>query len=659
MSSESNVGTNGLEAGVASLAKRIETDVLVVGGGTAGVTSALAAAANGTTRVLLAESSRGVGGVGTHSGIHAYYLGLHVGIQQEMDKRTRSIADELGSKAKGFHPEAKKIALQQLLAESGIDILYECVAVDVVKIGDRVVAVVFESPEGTVRIDARVTLDSTGNGDVCALAGVPYVEGREWDGVMNGYSIPPRYLKDGEIADFRNFDAGWVDSSSTRDVSRALLSGRKLLWDLPQLGQDDFLAISPHFGAREGRLVLGGYTLTLEDLILDQRFGDVVMRCFSHYDTHARDMVNESRLAQWWTEVMGAWSHRLGCDVPYRCFVPEGTDGLLIACRALSLDHDAAASFRMQPDIQAVGEVAGTAAAICCENGLMPRELDVGILQQRLIERGVLQATDLTRVSAPWVTPGGSKRQDRRWTAETVKREETIRELTDKLGTDEEGGALWWLWKAGDAAVPVLKEVYSKTTGHSRRGAAIALGLLGDRTGVPELIRSVAAEDEDGLPGFEPRIPPRWIACLVALKHLRETACSELVVEKVGTFVSSVRMPGFARTLHLLHYLIDVAPQLTDALREKAIAKTELLLTDPELGSDWGAGIQSSISARWNVDMTAGYLLGLLGRHDAARKIFAAYAEDERKYARNMARILSQRLSEAVEFNMNGMVKNG
>lgn len=636
--------------------KRLDTDVLVIGGGTAGVTAALAAA-NGNARVLLAESSGGIGGVGTHTGIHAYYLGLHVGIQPELDKRTRSIADELGSKAKGFHPEAKKIALQQLLAESGVAVLYECVAVEALLDAGKVVGAVFETPEGTVRIDAQITLDSTGNGDVCALAGVPFEEGREWDGVMNGCSVPPRYSNESEIADFRNFDAGWVDTSSTRDVSRAIMFARKLLWELPELGKDGFIAISPHFGAREGRLVHGEYTLTLEDLIMDLRFDDVVMKCYSHYDTHAKDMANESKFAQWWTEVMGAWSHRIGGDVSFRCFVPAGTDGLLIACRALSMEHDASAALRMQPDMHAVGEVAGTAAALCYATGRQPRELDIGFLQRRLVERGVLRADDLTRVSAPWVTLSGSKREERRWTLESVSRPESLHSLAGALGTDEEGKALWWLWKAGDAALPLLKETHAKSTGRQRRGAAIALALLGDRTGVPDLIRSVADEDDDAPPGFEPRIPPRWIACLVALKHLQETSCAEMLLGKLQSAVASIRLPVFAQTLHIFHYLIEIAPLLPRFLKEETIRQTELLLADPGLGSDWGSGIQASISIRWNLDMTAAYLLGLLGSEDSAMRILDAYRNDSRIYARNMARIVRDRLTEAMKSNTSGKVK--
>ncbi|MDF2720534.1 MAG: hypothetical protein K0Q59_209 [Paenibacillus sp.] len=636
--------------------KRLETDVLVVGGGTAGVTAALAAAES-KARVLLAESSGGIGGVGTHSGIHAYYLGVHAGIQLELDRRTREIAEGLGGKAKGFPPEAKKIALQQLLAERGVELLCESVAVETLLTDGRIAGVVFETPEETVTVSAAFVLDSTGNGDICALAGVPFEQGREWDGIMNPYSVAPRFLNDTGIASFSNFDAGWVDSSSTKDVSRALIDGRKLLLATAELGQDGFIAITPHIGVREGRLIRGEYTLTLEDFIIDRRFDDVVMKCFSHYDTHAKDMANENRFAELWTEVMGAWGLRLGGDVPYRSFIPVGIDGLIIACRALSMEHDAAAALRMQPDMHAVGEVAGTAAAMCLAAGCEPRALDVAALQQRLVERGVLQGADLTRASAPWVTPAGSKRDERLWTDETVRQPAALQQLADALGTDEEGKALWWLWRAGDAALPVMRALLASASGRQKRGAAIALALLGDRSGVPELIRAVAEEDGDGLPGYEPRVPSRWIACLVALKHLQVASCAEMVIGKLSERVAAVRLTSFARTLHIAHYLIEVEALLSRDVRQQAASAVERLLADPDLGSDWGTGVQSSISIRWNLELNLAYLAGLLDRGDIAERLFARYEQDERGYVRLMAQKLRDRLSEAAKRSANGMVK--
>lgn len=623
--------------------KEIDVDVLIVGGGTAGVTAAFAAAGEGA-KVWLAESGDGIGGVGTHTGVHAYYLGTHTQMQRDFDKQIKRISDQLGGKVRGFHPEAKKIWLEQQLEKSGVGLLYRHLAVQVKLDGKRVTGVLFESPDGPVLVNARVTLDCSGNGDICALAGVPFTSGREWDGAMHAYSVPPRYLKgEDNVADFLNFDAGWVDSSSTRDVSRALLEARKLLWNMPELYGDKFIASGSHIGVREGRLIAGEYVLTLEDLVLDRRFADVVMKCYSHYDNHAVDLANESRFAQIWEGVIGAWKERIGCDVPYRSFVPVETDGLLIACRALSVDHDTATTFRMQPDMHSVGEVAGTAAALCLRTGCNPRDLDVRALQQRLVKRGVLRQEDLSRESAPWLTLNNDKREQRKWTLESVRRPEVQRMLIDALGTEEEGKALWWLWKSGNEAIPMLVKALSQTEGEQQRGVAMALALLGDRTGVPCLVRSVVNEDQDALPGFERFIPPRWIACLILLKELGEVACIEVLLDRLQPQQPTMRLPAFSQILHVLHYLIEVSGQLPKPVQATVRHKVKELLATPNLGEDWQVNMQLDNSIRWSIEMTAAYLLILLGEN-SGYAILDGYMTDRRIYAKNMAQRLKARL---------------
>lgn len=630
----------------------LDTEVLIVGGGTAGILAACAAAEAGAA-VTVAESGRGLGGVGTHGGVHAYYLGLHVGLQPELDRRARSIGKEMGGTVKGFHPEAKKAAILEKIASLGIRVLYDCVAVEAVMDCNRVTGVRFESPEGPIQVDARVTIDSTGNGDVCALAGVPFSKGREWDGVMQAYSIVPRYWR-GEgserIGDFKNYDAGWVDSTSARDVSRALLEGRRLIRRLPEMDEKRIFAISPSIGMREGRQVLGEYVLGLDDLIMDRRFDDVVMKCYSHYDNHATDMANESWLAQLWTVVVGGWSYRLGCDVPYRSFVPREIDGLLVACRALSVDHDASGAVRMQPDMHAVGEVAGTAAALCLQTGRQPRDADVSELQRRLIRRGVLGQDDLSRPSAPWVTLAGSKRGDGVWTSETAAAPDRLGLLLNATGTEEEGKVLWWLLKIGDRALPILRERYASAVGLQRRGIALALALLGDSGGAEELRRSVSERDEDGLPGVEARVPPRWIACLLGLQQLKDASCVRLLLERLPTAKPTARLTAYAEMLHVLHYVMAVADRLDAPSRRSAAGRIEELLRLPRLGDDWVSGggtadVQRDVSIRWNLELNGAYALCVLGETKGRARL-EAYRRDPRIFVRNMADALLERLAD-------------
>lgn len=628
----------------------VQADVLVVGGGTAGVTAASAAANNGAS-VVLAEIGCGLGGIGTHGGIHSYYMGVPVKWKEEVDRETVAVASHiLQSKAVGFHPDAKKLVIANRLALEGVALIYNAIAVDVIKDGNRVDGVILETPEETIAVHAAVTIDSTSNGDVAALAGAEFTSGREWDGALHCYSLPPRFFDQGEKRLlFRNFDAGWVDVASAKDVSRAYADGRSLLKTLPDMEKHEPISTSSLLGAREGRLVLGEYVLEMEDLIFDRTFPDAVMRCYSHYDNHARDFALESTFAQIWVSLMGLWPQKLGCDVPYRCFVPKAVDGLLVGCRALSMTHDASTALRMQPDMHAAGEVAGTAAALAVQRGVPPRELDVSLLQTRLVERGTLSREDIGRAPQPWVTVNGDKREDGIWTTESVKSPDRIHTLLSLLGTEQEGKALWWLWQTGTLAVPALREALERTDGQQQIGAAIALVLLGEADGATHLIRCVAEQDETMMCRSS-RLSPRWVQALIALTSLRHPGAAEWLRDRLVTRMPAdePKLPGYVRLQYVLKYLIAVADQVPPTTANVLVSKVGELLSDPELGNDWYNKYGTVRSNRWSTELTAAFLLGLWGRPEA-EDIIERYADDRRSYVREAARRMKTRLQNVRE----------
>ena len=598
---------------------RFETDVLVVGAGTGGVTAALAAAAQGA-RVMLAERDGAVGGAATRSAVHSYYRGSRGGVQEEIDRRTGQIQQLLGGEVVGFHPEAKRMAMTEMLTEAGVEILYHALAVDVILEGRRVSGVIFETPGSTVEVKAKVTVDATGDGDICILAGVPYTKGRDWDGIMHAYSLVPRYIhpQTGKLA-FGNFDAGWVDATSSWDISRSYIHSRALLWpDHPRWQNrrppwaDALLASAPLIGLREGPYIHGDYTLTLEDMIFDRRFPDVAMRCYSHYDTHALDMANESLTGQIWSEVLGQWLLDVGCDVPYRSFLPKGVDGLLIGCRALSQDHDAGQALRMQRDILKVGEVAGTAAGLACQQQCQPRQLDIKKLQRALIARGVLAAEDLSRKSRPWVLPPGVQRDGETWEVCSKRTPEELAQLVAALGTKEEGRALWWLWQSGEDSIPPLLDVLkSEAPETQKRGAAIGLALLGEDAGVPWLVKAIERRDDDrlALDGVVVRggTSERWIASLICLKFLGHTAAVGLLADSLP------KEQVVPNMLHILHYFAAVADRLDADEKTLVCDSVRKLLARNDIGQ--GYAIPQTV--RWSVDLIAAYTLVLCGDREA------------------------------------------
>ena len=126
-------------------------------------------------------------------------------------------------------------------------------------------------------------------------------------------------------------------------------------------------------GIRQTRFVKGVYTLTGDDVLEGAAFPDSIAMGANpviHYFGYRRFLTHE------------------GYEIPYRCLVPEKTDGLLVAGRCMSSDQIAYESWRAMAHILNIGEAAGTAAALSARTDVQPRKLDVSLLQKALIENG-------------------------------------------------------------------------------------------------------------------------------------------------------------------------------------------------------------------------------------------------------------------------------
>jgi len=126
-------------------------------------------------------------------------------------------------------------------------------------------------------------------------------------------------------------------------------------------------------GVRQTRFVEGEYKLTAEDALEGARFDDVVAisSCaIIHYYGYRRYLEHE------------------GFDIPYRALVPNAVEGLLVAGRCISSEQQPYESFRAMAPIMAIGQAAGTGAALAAQSGTAPRQVDVGDLQRNLMNKG-------------------------------------------------------------------------------------------------------------------------------------------------------------------------------------------------------------------------------------------------------------------------------
>jgi hypothetical protein len=630
---------------------KLQTDVLVIGGGTGGMMAAIGAAEEGV-RVIIVERDNALGGTGIRAGIHYYYHGVVGGIQDDIDDATKLNIRKFGGRSKGFHPELKWMKIERRVADLGIDVLYEAIVSEIIKEGNRVVGAIVETGETRLEITAAVTIDATGIGDAAYLAGASCTKGREWDGVLHNYSLAPRYVDENKRLDFRSFDAGWVDATDVRDVSRAYRVGRQLSWlENEDPSNTHFTVVGPLLGVREGRTVIGDHLLHQDDLLLDTRFEDVVLRCHSHHDSHAYDYANESELSQLFITVLGLRHLPFGGDVPYRSLLPKGIDGMLLGSRSISQDHDCSMTLRMQRDIHKIGEAAGVAAALSIKEDVVPRLVPIRKLQERLVARGVLKMEDLDRQSEPCVkfkndAPGtrwqilqqGVQRSDIEALIDRLKGSDLG---TKFLGTDT-GKALWWLWHFGDASVQPLLDALPGSEGGKRMSIAFGLGILKHPAAVPELTEIFRRHDNK--PEFQDsiRAEPYWISALILLKGIGSPVVANDVVELLATERASTKL------LFMLHYLIAVADQLTDEQKLRTVDAVEELLRDPELGDDyivWQLNIRKVNSMDWGLELACAYLLERIGGN--GKPIFERYARDERGFARNAAKVIESRLTTA------------
>ncbi|MDD4139065.1 MAG: FAD-dependent oxidoreductase [Eubacteriales bacterium] len=408
------------------------SDVLVLGAGPAGVAAAVWAARSGASTRLI-ERSGDAGGMAT-IGLMSHWTGsTQGGFYQELLERSHPD----GSRTNLIDPERLKTVLLDLLQEAGVDLQLYTLASRPIMEGRRITGVVAESKSGREALPARVVVDATGDGDIAALAGVPYVKGREQDGKMQPMTLmfkiggvdTARAVFPGSFEETAQVPAGEiqalarahlpypaghvllypstlpgivtcnmtncidVDGTKARDLTRAQAACRRqmdvicdfLKTYVPGYENSYIVSSASLIGVRETRHFKGDYTLTENDILKARVFDDwAVTRAHFNFDVH--NLTGPGLDA---TGVQRGFAQQNGYTIPYRCFLPQGADGLLLAGRNISGTHLAHANYRVMPICANMGQAVGIAAALSVRRAVMPRNIDVRELQRLLLEAGV------------------------------------------------------------------------------------------------------------------------------------------------------------------------------------------------------------------------------------------------------------------------------
>lgn len=372
----------------------ISCDVLVAGAGTAGALASLAAAREGV-RVHCIESAFFPGGVGTEGGITGYFNGVKGGLQSEVDSATGVITQLLEGKQSGpdrWHHEAKRMALLQHFAADQVVFHHNALLCGVEKSSRGHVSAALVAMDGRlVRFEARALIDSTGDGDLCALARATFVSGREGDQRPLAYTQAAYHLKSteqGYEVFTQNFDAGWMVATDPDDLSHARLQGvaqyGQLKWDEAHRP----FAIAAQLGIRQSRHIATDYILTLDDAVRSLPFADSIGQAECHADSHSIDFEFEDDETLFFYWACRLFRHRLKASLPYRMLLPKGLDNVWIACRSAGMSPAVFYAIRVQRDMQRIGEAAGIAAALCCRANTSSRNVDFTALRAALIKSG-------------------------------------------------------------------------------------------------------------------------------------------------------------------------------------------------------------------------------------------------------------------------------
>jgi hypothetical protein len=421
-----------------------EYDVVVLGGGPAGIAASVAAARRGL-RTLLAEHYGFLGGMGTAAGV-TNFCGLHANVHGEIRRVVHGVANELLERierldglnephlvlgkthAQAYDMSAYKCAADELLLSAGVEILFHAHGVAApMRDARNVDALVLETKSGRRAVRARLFIDCSGDGDLAHLAGARSELGDGRGGALyptlmfrvNGVDVErsrdaardiPRLMEEAEargehrfarkgaivrpqknplewrvnVTQVRNSSGGAVNGTDARELSAGEIEGRRQAVDYYRF----LKARVPGF--ERAYLVDIAPQLGIREtrrVVADHMLsGDDVLGCADFPDAiGVNGWPLEMHVAgdvRWmWPEIPATRGYN---QLPLRMLLPVGHDNLLVAGRCAGMTHEGQSAARVSGPCFVMGQAAGTAAALALAAGIAPRALDATMLQRAL-----------------------------------------------------------------------------------------------------------------------------------------------------------------------------------------------------------------------------------------------------------------------------------
>jgi ribulose 1,5-bisphosphate synthetase/thiazole synthase len=370
-----------------------ETDVLVVGGGSAGIVAAIAARRAGA-KVTIVERYGHFGGLWT-GGLVLTILG-HIaqgpkqvcqGIGEEMMRRLDKMNGAIINRKPGSNPivdaEAVKYLMVEMIEEAEVQVFLHCWGVEAVTLNNSLCGAVFESKSGRQAILAKVIIDATGDGDIFAAAGAQFEHRSHNVGLASRIGNLDRVDKTkttdterpkrlGSATPVRgvnwvNLTGPEVDGLDLATLTRMEINHRKYIWNkmqkirnIPGYDKVYLMETAPQLGVRITRILNGLKTVKVDDIKNSTKYPDVIGVGGASHAEH------------------GEW------QIPYGALIPQTVDNVIAAGRCISCDLRMADLVRLIPNCFVTGHAAGVAAAVTVRDRCKPCDADITEIQKIL-----------------------------------------------------------------------------------------------------------------------------------------------------------------------------------------------------------------------------------------------------------------------------------